>query len=383
MKILMNIVSSSIGHQIVDAWEAYIQHLNSYNQTNEYTIINCVDKFNKHDYNLTILLAAISNGEQISQIAHDYDIVLICNGGEPISVCGPVITKLIENNTHVYLISNSYLDQMHACREKIIWFPHNVQTCRDYWTRHFYPQYYDLCRFSTDKKTNSLFYINGANRTARQLFIDYLTVLNLDITIKNSLTTQICEIGESDWESTEDKDFRLWVNQQYSHELFEDFVNNYYNDSITVGINNQFGKVPPGYFHLPLYFEHACIVFPESNWQNDELCITEKALKCFYAETLPMPVAGANVNRLYNEVGFYTAWNLLPVEMQSFDGILDHNLRYQKLSHAVKWLVEHPEVFDSESYHTMVRQNKINFLTCKCDYKSVVEFDQLIKGFVR
>lgn len=379
----MNIVSSGIGHQIVDAWEAYIQHQNSYNQTNEYTIIDCVDKFNKHDYNLTILLAAISNGEQISQIAHDYDIVLICNGGEPISVGDPVIAELIENNTHVYLISNSYLDQSHARREKIIWFPHNVQTCRDYWTRHFYPQYYDLCSFSTDKKTNSLFYINGANRTGRQLFIDYLTDLNLDITIKNSLTEQICEIGESQWESPEDTNFRQWVNQQYPCLLIENFTNDYYNNSITVGIDAQFGKVPLGYVHLPLYFEHACIIFPESNWQNDELCITEKAIKCFYAETLPMPVAGANVNRLYNEVGFYTAWNLLPEEIQSFDSMLDHNLRYQNLSRAIKWLAEHPEVFDSDEYYTMTRQNKIHFLTCRCNYQAVVKFDQVIKGFVR
>jgi len=383
MKILINKLSSGIGHQIVDAWEAYTQQQNSYIQINEYTVIDSVNKFDKHDYNLTILLAGISDAEQIRQIANNYDIVLICNGGEPLSVCYPGIKQLIENNTLVYFVTNGYVKQGHTCEKNIVWFPSDVLTCRDYWTRHFYPQYYDLCNFNTDKKTNSLIYINGANRTTRQLFIDYLTVLNLNITIKNNLTEQICEIGQSQWESNEDTIFRQWVNQQYPHVFLEDHINPYYDNSINVGINCQFGKIPPGYFHLPLYFEHSCVIFPESNWQNNELCITEKALKCFYAETLPLPVAGANVNFLYNEIGFYTAWNLLPVEMQSFDSILDHNLRYQKLSHAVKWLVEHPEVFDSAEYHAMIQQNKINFLTCKCDYQAVIKFDQLIKSFIR
>lgn len=383
MKILINTLSNGIGHQIVDAWEAYVQQQNNYNQINKYTIINCTDTFNKHDYNLTILLVGLSAAEKISQLADNYDIVLICNGGEPLSVCEPGVKTLIENNNNVYLISNSCLKQGHQCQEKTVWFPHNIQTCRDYWTRHFYPQYYDLCNQNNNNRTPSLFYINGANRTVRQLFIDYLKELNLDITIKNSMSDQICEIGESQWESNEDTIFRQWVNQQYPCLLIENFTNDYYNNSITVGIDAQFGKVPLGYVHLPLYFEHACIIFPESNWQNDELCITEKALKCFYAETLPMPVAGANVNLLYNEVGFYTAWNLLPPEMQSFDNILDHNMRYHELSRAIEWLAKNPEVFDSDEYHTMTQQNKINFLTCRCDYQAVSRFDQILKEFIR
>lgn len=383
MKILISKLTHSIGHQILDAWEAYIQQQNNYTQVNEYTIIDCFNAFNKQDYNLTVLLVYISDANKIAQIVHKYDIVLICNGCEPLAVCEQDIKNLIETNTHIYLIANSYLERGHTCWEKVVWFPPSVQMCRDYWTRNFYPQYYDLCEYTTNKKTNTLFYINGANRTSRQLFIDYLKDLNLNITIKNSITEQICEIGEAQWESPEDTDFRLHVNKHYTHLLIENFINNYYNNSITVGINDQFGSIPPGYFHLPLYFEHACIIFPESNWQNNELCITEKALKCFYAETLPMPVAGANVNRLYNKVGFYTAWNLLPTELQSFDDILDHDLRYQKLSHAIKWLTEHPGVFDSKEYKDMTQQNKINALTCKCYYQAVANFNQLLQNFIR
>lgn len=382
MKIFVKTLNSGVGHQIIDAWNSYKQYQHDNKNLTQYTLADSLGKFNKEEYNLTILLDYVHGTSVAQHNINEYDLVLICNSGEPINVATPVVKQLLTYK-NVFLIGNSYLSDACEVKDKVIWFPDDVMTCRDYWTRHFYPQYYDLHNHTTDKKTNTLFYINGANRTTRQLFMDYLQELNLDITIKNNITDQICEIGESQWESAEDTDFRVWVNQQYPHSLIENFTNNYYSNSITVGINNRFGQIPPGYFHLPLYFEHACVIFPESNWQNNELSITEKALKCFYAESLPMPIAGANVNRLYNEVGFYTAWNLLPAELQSFDGILDHKLRYRKLSYAIKWLTEHPEVFDSKEYKDMTHQNKINFLTCKCDYLAVVKFDQLLQKFIR
>ena len=308
MKILVRTLSHGIGHQIIDAWHAYVQHLNNYSNDTEYVITNDNVTAKDDDYNLSILLGYL--GDQITdEMVTTYDIVLICNGGEPIMVASPAIKELL-NYKNVFLVTNSYLTQDHPLKNKVVWFPHNVQTCRDYWTRHFYPQYFDLQNLKKNKKTDPVFYINGANRSHRQLFIDHLQDLKLDIKIQNSITSQIVEIGESQWESVEDSEFRHWVNQKYNSVLPENCDNPYSDNSLSVGINEKFGKVLPGYVHLPLYFENFCVIFPESNWQNNELCITEKSLKCFYAETLPLPVSGANVNKLYNDLGFYTAWNL-------------------------------------------------------------------------
>lgn len=381
MKILIKTLSHGIGHQIIDAWHAYVQHLNNYSNDIEYVIANGTVAVKDNDYNLRILIGYF--GDQIThEMITTHDIVLICNGGEPLMVASPAIKELL-NYKNVFLIANSYLTQDHELKNKVVWFPHNVQTCRDYWTRHFYPQYFDSQNWKKHKKTDSVFYINGANRSHRQLFIDYLQNLRLDIKIKNNTTSQIAEIGESQWESVEDSEFRNWVNQQYNSVLSENCVNSYYDSSPSVGIDGKFGKIPPGYFHLPLYFENFCVVFPESNWQNNELCITEKSLKCFYAETLPLPVSGANVNQLYNDLGFYTAWNLLPKELQKFDSVLDHKQRYLELSQAVEWLVKNPEIFVSGRYTEMTQQNKINFLTCECDYRSVIEFDRLLSFFIK
>jgi hypothetical protein len=383
MKILIKILSHGIGHQIVDAWHAYVQHLNGYSNNTEYVIINSndTDTVKNNDYNLSILLGCL--GDQITdKMVTTHDIVLICNGGEPIMVSSPAIKELL-NHKNVFLVANSYLTQDHELKNKVVWFPSDVQTCRDYWTRHFYPQYFDSQNWKKNKKTNSVCYINGANRSPRQLFIDYLQDLKLDIKIKNNLTSQIAEIGESQWESVEDSEFRLWVNQQYNSVLLEKYDNPYYDNSPSIGIHDKFGKIAPGYFHLPVYFENFCVVFPETTWQNNELCITEKSLKCFYAETLPLPVSGANVNQLYNDLGFYTAWNLLPKKLQKFDHVLDHKQRYLKLSQAVEWLIKNPEVFASDQYTEMTQKNKINFLTCECDYRSIIEFDRLLSRFIK
>jgi hypothetical protein len=383
MKILIRTASSGIGHQILDAWHAYKQHQNNYNSHIEYTLVDHDIEFDATDYNLTILFDSVERLSLNKQLTKKYDIALICNGGESIGVANPAVKEIL-NHHNVFLVSNSYLSSDHALENKVVWFPHNVQTCRDYWTRHFYPQYYDLYNFKKIKKINSLYYINGANRTPRQLFIDHLTLLNLDIPIKNSLTEQISEIGESQWESVEDTEFRMWVNQHYVEKvLMEEQHNPYYDMSIKIGIDQKFGSIPPGYFHLPLYFENHCVIFPESTWQNNELCITEKAIKCFHSECLPLPVGGSNVNQLYNKVGFYTAWNLLPLELQEFDNITDHKLRYLQLSRAVKWLWDNSEVFFSTQYKEMVQQNKINFLTGDCDYISITKFDNIITQFIR
>ena len=169
-----------------DAWHAYVQHLNDYSNNTEYVIINSndTDTVKNNDYNLRILLGYL--GDQVTdEMLTTYDIVLICNGGEPIMVSSPEIKELLKHK-NVFLIANSYLTQDHELKNKVIWFPHNVQTCRDYWTRHFYPQYFDSQNWKKNKKTDLMFYINGANRSPRQLFIDYLKDLKLDIKIKNN-----------------------------------------------------------------------------------------------------------------------------------------------------------------------------------------------------
>jgi hypothetical protein len=129
---------------------------------------------------------------------------------------------------------------------------------------------------------------------------------------------------DSQFESNEDTEFRQQVNNWYpTNNKIHETQSEYSTGSVAVGIDKKFGRVIPGYFILPEYFMYRCVIFPESTWQNDELCLSEKICKCFYAESLPWPIGGSNIHKLYNEIGFYTAWNVLPDHLKLFD-------RYQK-----------------------------------------------------
>jgi hypothetical protein len=271
----------------------------------------------------------------------------------------------------------------HEMFEKTIWFPHDIQNSRDYWTRHFYPQFFDNKILDQLPRQKVLEFINGQPRANRQYFIDLLSQAGVNIPIKSSLGKQIVEVSDSQWESPSDTVFKTYVNSLYNTVWNEHSDYNYHDNNPEIGINNRFGSIPPGYFIMPLYFETHCVVFPESGWQNNELNITEKALKCFYAGSLPFPIAGANVNNLYNEIGFHTAWNLLPTDLQRFDSETDHAIRYQGMVKCLTWFLNNPKVFDSSLAHDMAKANKINFLTCKSDYQAIVKFDQVLQAYIR
>jgi hypothetical protein len=190
--------------------------------------------------------------------------------------------------------------------------------------------------------------------------------------------TTVHKLNDVLWESTEDTQFRNWVNEKYQ-DISTPQPDHYSVSSTTIGIDGKFGQVSPGFFIMPEYFEYSCVIFPESTWQNNELAITEKAVKCFYAGSLPFPIGGSNINQLYNDLGFYTAWNLLPDALKQFDQITDHAVRYQQAIIAIDWLNSNRSVFTDDQFESMINQNRFNFLTCKCDNTSVKKLHNIVQ----
>jgi hypothetical protein len=380
MKILIKTLSDGIGHQIIDAWHAYVQHINNYNNDIEYILKGPNDALTNVECDLRILFDYM--GDQITDaMLKQCDIVLICNGGEPIAVANPRLKQLLTHD-NVYLIANSYLID-HKLKSKIIWFPHNVMTCRDYWTRHFYPQYYDVIEFEKLQRNKGLVVIGGASRANRAHFFSKLQAAIPELTDQSGFGGDIEEVLDSQWETDEDQAYKIYVNNLYPQRKINVQESQYYNNKITVGVDSKFGSIPPGYFHLPLYYKNNCVIFPESSWQNNELCVTEKSLKCFYAGAIPFPIGGANINQLYNQIGFYTAWNLLPDEHRAFDSIIDHAARIRACVDAIKWLNNNLTVFDSAKFVEYTQQNKINFLACHCDSIAVQNFDKIMRKYLK
>ena len=372
MKLNIRCQSESVSLQLFDKWYAYKQ---SQDTVNYYANVSVTysNEIKKDCINIWFECMP----EAISPAVYEYDLIFLCNTGEPLAnaMTQPMIDLI--NKDNAYIVADGYLAKDHIMYDKIIWHPHDPLNCSSYWTKSFYPQFYNNHFADNKQRSGNMYAVNGTNRSWRHYFFNALQKNIPKLEIKNSYNNLIQESRQAAWETQQDKEFRTWVNDSYgAHKYISD---SYYNDIINVGIDNKFGEILPGYFILKEYFDYYCIIFPESTWQNDELCLSEKSLKCFYTGCLPMPVGGSNINQLYNSLGYYTAWNLLPKNLQSYDDNKNHVERYQQQITSIQWLYENPNVFKSAAAENMILLNQNNFLNNKTEFIVVDKFDKLIE----
>jgi hypothetical protein len=303
-----------------------------------------------------------------------YDFVFVDNAAEHLQVCTPGIVELL-THSNVYFISGAFLEDSHNLSSKNIPFNICIRMFHDAMTRGFYPQYY----WRTDQKTQptkNMIYINGANNSWRQYFVDLLKSSTAPVDIKTSLGTDVIETAECMFEDTHDRTFREMLDTRYPRGIVMDY--SYYDRSIKVGIDQRFGTLPPGQFLIDEYYQYHCVIFPESGWINNQHFATEKIYKCFVAGTIPFPISGVRTHQMYNAHGYQTAWNLLPTELQEFDNEWDHTVRYKKILQAIEWL-ETSNALISDHAQNIREQNQINFYKNTIDTVSVKKLDSVLK----
>lgn len=297
-----------------------------------------------------------------------YQLIILDNADEQLEVSTGVIYDTFNAHDHAYLLANSYLSKQHPLSGRIIPTIFDNWKFRQYNLMPRYPQYYDL-KINKNSKRQPLTFVNGNNKSWRWHFRQRLEHYLPGIVVKSEMTEDdlIVEIGESYFEGTEDSEFRNWLDREYQCLSLEQATARYlyHGRAVECGIDNRYGIVPAGYFLIDEYFDYHAVIYPESSWLNDQLNVTEKAIKCFYSRCFPAPLSGSGVNQLYNELGFYTAWNLLPSEHQSFDYNKNHRERYDQMAQAMKWLYDHPEVFETQRAKDMIESNFVHVLTWK------------------
>lgn len=375
MDINIHEKNNGVGIQMFDGLYAYRQSLDS-----EY----------KSDWNITITdtcqpadlnILFEYMPQEDTQVDH-YDLVFFCNDCEPLMDASRRMKELYSND-NVYLITNSYLTSDHPLFDKVIWTPNQISICKTYWTQKFYPHYYESKRHEALPRQPTLAYINGLNRTVRHYFSELLAESKLEIDQRLTYP-DIANTPHSQWESAADQEFRSWLEDKYYNQWSMSQHDNYtyYNNQTSIGIGQKFGETPPGYVILPMYYTNSCIAYPETGWQNNELTITEKTLKCFYAGSLPFVIGGSNLNKLLNDLGFATAWNLLPKEHQTFDQEENHKLRYHQIVSALEWLQDNLQVFESDEFIQLTNQNKSVLLESKFEYNPVVKLSSIIEKYI-
>lgn len=377
-KINFNIPIDIVGFQIVDALFAYQQSQNpDYTTPWRYAITDHYDP--KADVN--VLGLYMPDHDHIDNVDL-YDLILLNNSAEPLLVATELMYQWVNTKHNCYMICNSLVSDSHAYKNKVLWWPDPISRVRSYWTQKFYPFLYQNVRNKKLPRDQDLIFINGRNDTWRHHIVDLLKKSGFTATIKSGISNGPTQTNDSFFESPADSEFRVWANTTYEHNNILESVNLKFSHPIHVGVDNKFGQVQQANFILPEYFTHRCVIFPETGWQNDELVVTEKALKCFYAGCLPWPIGGRGINQLYNSIGFYTTWNLLPPDMQEFDHIEDHVTRYQALTRAILWLENHREILQSDQVTHMTKCNKENFFACEVDAKGVQDFLQVLEPIV-
>jgi hypothetical protein len=246
----------------------------------------------------------------------------------------------------------------------------------------FYPQSYYFAQNKNIPRDKNIVCINGENRSWRHYLIEQLRTNNPELPIVSNISSSIRDTLHPYFESSDDKIFREFLEDRYRDQI-DKTVNTYWDSGIPVGISGEFGTVFPGYFAMPEHFEYKCILFPESSWVNNDLHLTEKVIKCLMYGSIPWPVGGSNLNAQYRNLGIYTAWNLLPDQLQLYDSIDDHYERYQKLVEAVTWANCHPEIFSGDRYENYVKQNFENIIKFVPAADVMVRLDKIINEHSR
>lgn len=380
MKKTINFVVNRMGHshEILQALYAYYQSLDAAHCSHvDFTLTKTIEP----KASLNVYLDCMpSHKLDLS----DFGLVLYSNGCEPLKVATETLYNHIKNQDNCYLVCNSKVTDAHEYARKVIWFPANILVCRDLWTRYFTPQFYTGYQMRRNlQRQHKIIFVNGRNDSYRHHFASLLAQFSPNIPQHSTISSAIHETNDSFFESDHDRDFRQTINEMYESLITRNASSNYYTDVLQCGIDGEFGTFPKGYSFLPLYFQYACVIFPESTWQNDELAITEKILKCFYAGTIPWPIGGSNLNRLYNDAGFQTAWNLLPEEYKKFDSDRDHLRRHGNTVKAIKWLESHWEIMQSTEAHEMVALNRERFLTCHGAVDAIQKMHDLLNAYVQ
>jgi len=366
IKIRVHLFNESISKQVFDRYYAYRQSLNRKQGYCSDVVIEFGEPVSDA---INIALAYMPRRPFCNLDL--YDLILVDNAGESLEVATPYIKQSLSNEK-VYFLCGAFLEKSHLLYEKSIPFNHNIRLLHDTMTRGFYPQYFERAVVEVPQR-DDICYVNGSNRSNRQYMMDLITTVG--IPTRSKLTSGVVELPESQFEEPQDSEFRDFVNSLYNTQYHS---TNYYNNNIMIGINNSYGQIPPGYFMIDEYYNYKCVVFPETHWTNYQHFMTEKIFKCFVSGALPWPIAGARTHAMYNQLGYKTAWNLLPSEHQTFDNIADHKIRYQKIAQALLWLKQNPEVMNSSQAHDIIKQNKLNFFVNTIDIITVTRLHQVL-----
>ena len=309
----------------------------------------------------TVNILFLSMPNTVPDNIESYDLVLLDNADEAFGRGTETMYEMLYKHANCYLVCNSVLHPEHfrynQLNKKII-------TTMLHWNYH--RRAYIEPMFATSREYQnpaplpaSMIYINGRNRSWREHITRTLQQEVPRLQHHNIIHNQSVSETKFVWyEDSFDTQAREYFNHMYCNNLTNQEPPEQRWPGLPQGMNGRFGELAFYDRFFPAFRQHHVIVYPESTWQNNILSFNEKSLRCFLHQRWAMPFGGANMHALFKQQGLATAWTLLPTELARFDQCLDHVQRWQLQSAAINWLLDHPEVFDSQSAQNTLIANR-------------------------
>lgn len=303
-----------------------------------------------------------------------FDLILLDNTHHSLEKCNEIMHRCLLDRDNCFLITGAYLTDDHIIKNKSIWLPLQGHV-RNLLLRPCYPQFFER-ELASNKSRHNMIFINGQARANRQYFLNLLLIALPEIPVKNTFPGLV-KLEPSVFESDQDTEFRETVNKLVTANSDYDSIRKYYDNPVLMGITGKFGQAMPGYMLIDDYVNYHCVIFPETQWLNNQLFITEKSSKCFVGRSIPWPIGGANMIELYRTVGYQTAYDLLPDEFR-YDAIQDHATRHQMCANAIAWAYSNPDIWISDQAQQIIENNYNNFFTNTYDAQGVKQLDSIL-----
>jgi|15BtaG_2_1085339.scaffolds.fasta_scaffold00787_4 hypothetical protein len=287
-----------------------------------------------------------------------FDVVIFDNMFEHLMVSDPDIIKYVLQHDNAYLSVGSYVSNEHHMFEKFIPFQMDIVNCRDWYTN---PKVFSSYSFNhiNDKK-NNLIYIGAELRSWRKFIIDNLTK-NININVHQVPQTVVCT-RDTNLGDSYTQNFIEYCNNKYQVTGVEEVENPLYKELIYGHKDRPAGKSLMSAWIIPEFINSKCVVYAESSFVNDEICLTEKTIKCIMTKTHWIFFAGSNAYKLLKEFGLRSVLELIPGGLE-FDCIKNPKERFKKQISLIKYLSEHPEIFDTPEAQNIVNSNYEIFIS--------------------
>jgi len=322
---------------------------------------------------LTVLVAHLTECERIKHISSLFDVVIISNSFEDISVFSYDALELLENDNTFAMISGTLHKSFRNYKKYISFSGCWVDVIQRFTDAKFFTSYvFDKPKLKNNKE---FVFVGGHLRSWRKFIIDTLPK-NIKVVQnnKNVVKTKDLVVG-----SKTDAEFVDYCNTKYINEINDQS----HPKKLLYRIRYGLPEYPAGESNIAdwtinEFKDYSCVLVCETSFINDVFFPTEKIFKPIMCKNHFIMFSGRNSYSIMMEMGFRSILELVPNGLE-FDKIENHVERFKCQMNKIQYLVENTSILYSNEADEIIDHNFNNFIYSKKHIEySVKQIDNII-----